>query len=211
LENSAQARPRICAIILAGGRGRRMGMQNKGLLQFHNQALIAHIIQRLSPQISRIVISANQELERYQQFGLPVIPDVVADQPGPLGGIYSVMRAEKSDWFITCPCDTPYLPLDYVSRMTQAIIDAEVYVAHDGVRQQNGFCLLHQRTLAVLEQALEQRQFAMYRFLESLAAQTVSFADEADAFININTPEELTKLAKTIKSATNTAESAKGK
>lgn len=184
----------LSAVILAGGRGRRMNMQNKGLLALAGQALVAHVIARLSGQVSRIVISANDDLADYQQFGLPVIPDRIGEYPGPLGGIYSVMQSERCDWLITVPCDTPYLPLDYVQRMCAAMHGHSAYVAHDGVRLQSGFCLLQHSVLPQLEQALQARQFAVYRFLDAIDAQHVDFSDQASAFMNINTPEELIKL-----------------
>ncbi len=186
---------KISAVILAGGRGQRMGTQNKGLVPLAQQPLIAHVISRLSKQISRIVISANDDLDAYRQFGLPVIPDQLQNYPGPLGGIFSVMQGEPSDWLITVPCDTPYLPLDYVQRMCAHMNGHDAYVAHDGIRQQSGFCLLSRRLLPQLEQCLQANQFAVYRFLEAVAAQTVDFADEAAAFVNINTPDDLAKLA----------------
>lgn len=183
------------AVILAGGRGTRMGLQNKGLLPLARQPLVAHVIARLSTQIDRIIISANDDLGAYQQFGLPVIPDLMAAYPGPLGGIYSVMQNISSEWLLTAPCDTPYLPLDYVQRMRAAMSGHHAYVAHDGVRLQAGFCLLRRSLLPTLEQTLQAKRFAVYRFLELIGAQQVDFSDEVAAFININTPEDLVKIA----------------
>lgn len=185
----------ISAVILAGGRGHRMGMQNKGLLEYAQRPLVAHVIERLSGQIARIVISANDDLDAYRQFGLPVIPDRIANYPGPLGGIYSVMQSEPSEWLITVPCDTPCLPLDYVQRMRATADTHSAYVAHDGVRLQAGFCLLRRSLLPRLEQSLQTKQFAVYRFLDAVAAQAVDFSDEAQAFVNINTPDDLDRLA----------------
>ena len=186
---------KLSAVILAGGRGRRMGMQNKGLLTLAQQPLVAHVIARMSGQISRIVISANDDLDAYRQFGLPVIQDRIAEYPGPLGGIYSVLQAEACEWLITVPCDTPLLPLDYVQRMCATMHGHSACVAHDGVRLQSGFCLLQRSVLPQLEQTLQAKQFAVHRFLETIGAQVVDFSDEATAFININTPEELASLA----------------
>lgn len=187
-------KPEISAVILAGGRGQRMGTQNKGLLSLAQKPLVAHVIARLAKQISRIVISANDDLDAYRQFGLPVIPDQLTNYPGPLGGIYSVMQSERSEWLITVPCDTPYLPLDYVERMCTAMNDHDAYVAHDGIRQQSGFCLLRHSLLPIIEQRIRANQFAVYRFLDAVAAQAVDFSDEAGAFVNINTPDDLATI-----------------
>lgn len=191
---SDQSADRLTAILLAGGRGQRMGMQNKGLLQFAGRPLVAHVLARLLPQVSRIVISANDDLDAYQRFDLPVIPDRIADYPGPLGGIYSVMQGQASEWFITAPCDTPCLPTDYVQRMLAARNAHSAYVAHDGARQQSGFCLLHGSLLTALEDALQAKQFAVHRFLDSVQAQNVDFSDNAQAFVNINDPSDLLRL-----------------
>lgn len=185
----------ITAVVLAGGRGQRMGLRNKGLLPLVNQPLIAHVISRLSGQIPQIVISANDDLDAYRGFGLPVIPDEIPDYPGPLGGMYSALQAVQSEWLITTPCDTPYLPLDYVQRMCTAINGHRAYVAHDGERLQTGFCLLHRSILPQLASSLAAQQFAVYRFLSEIQAQAVHFADKANAFTNINTPDALAALA----------------
>lgn len=173
-----------------------MGMQNKGLLTLDRQPLIAHVIRRLSGQVCRIVISANDDLDRYRQFGLPVITDCIAEYPGPLGGIYSALQSEHSDWLITVPCDTPLIPEDYVQRMCAAMDGHNAYAAHDGERLQSGFCLLQRRVLPQLEQALQSRQFAVYRFLNAVGVKAVDFSDEAAAFVNINTPQDLASLAR---------------
>lgn len=171
-----------------------MGMQNKGLLVFKQQPLIAHVIARLTQQVSRIVISANNDLDAYRQFGLPVIPDQMADYPGPLGGIYSVMHSETNEWFITAPCDAPCLPPDYIQRMLAARNGHLACVAHDGLRLQSGFCLLHRSLLAPLEQTLQAGHYAVYRFLAEVAVHTVDFSDESRAFVNINDPTDLATL-----------------
>lgn len=181
----------ISAVILAGGRSQRMGSQNKGLIPLGGQALIAHVIARLSPQIPRIVISANHDLDAYREFGLPVIPDQIGDHPGPLGGIYSALQTENSEWLITVPCDTPILPDDYVQRMCAAVDTQLAYVARDSARQQSGFCLLHRKLLPLIEQQLQTKQFALHRFLSAADARTVDFSDQSAAFVNINTPGDL--------------------
>lgn len=181
----------ITAVILAGGRGQRMGAQNKGLLPFRQQPLIQHVITRLRGQIPRILISANQDLDAYRQFGLPVVSDLIADYPGPLGGMHAVLRQLETEWLITAPCDTPFLPLDYLQRMQAAMDGHRAYVAHDGERLQTGFCLLHRSVLPALEAALQAGQFAVHRLLAAVAAKPVDFSDQQTAFINFNTPSEL--------------------
>ena len=185
----------LTAIVLAGGRGQRMGLQNKGLLPFRGQALVAHVIARLRKQATRIVISANDELAAYAQFGYPVIEDQVAGYAGPLAGIHAVMQRQPSEWYITAPCDTPFLPMDYVARMLAARQGHRTCVAHDGQRQQSGCCLIHYSLLPALEQSLQRRHFAVYRWLRDTGTNLVDFSDVGEAFTNINSPEDLQQIA----------------
>lgn len=189
--------PDITGVILAGGRGTRMGGEDKGLLPLAGRALIAHVIERLAPQVATLIICANRNLDAYRQFGLAVISDRIADYCGPLAGLHSAMSVIDTDWLISAPCDTPFVPHDYVSRMRSAIDQQAAAAAHDGERLQAGFCLLYRDLLPQLATALDAREFAVHKFLRAVHAVQVDFSDEAQAFRNINTPEEL-ELAQTL-------------
>ena len=97
----------ISAVILAGGRGSRMGGINKGLVTLLGRPMIGHVIDRLSAQVASIIISANQDQQTYRAFGYPVIADVLPGSQGPLAGIYAAMTIMKTDWLACAPCDTP--------------------------------------------------------------------------------------------------------
>jgi molybdenum cofactor guanylyltransferase len=181
----------ITGVILAGGRGTRMGGEDKGLLPLAGKPMIAHVIDRLAPQVATLIISANRNLDAYRQFGLPVISDRIPGFGGPLAGLHSALSTIHTDWLISVPCDTPYVPVDYVPRMCTAIDRQPAGVVHDGTRLQAGFCLLHRDLLPQLTAALDAQEFAVHRFLHKVHAVHVNFSDEADAFRNINTPEEL--------------------
>ena len=185
----------ISIVILAGGQGQRMSGQNKGLLPLMGKPMIAHVIQRLPTGVNTL-ISANADIDVYSQFGLAVIPDVIAEPLGPLNGIYSAFLQTTSEWLLTVPCDTPKIPNDYFSRMTQATT-AKAYVANDGQRAHNGCCRLHRSLLDKLLSHLEQRQLALHAFLQHVGVQGVDFSDQAEAFVNINTAQELQQLAAT--------------
>ena len=184
----------ITAVILAGGRGQRMGGRNKGLIELDGQALIKHVLQRLQPQLNKIIISANDQLDDYAKFGYPVIPDKIPGFAGPLVGMYSAMTEMSTDWLITLPCDTPKIPLDYVAHMYSTIKDTKVVVAHDGTRQQSGFCLIHKSLQEELLTAIKNEQLAVYKFLKTHHAVKANFADVKPCFVNINTPEQLSEL-----------------
>lgn len=187
----------ITGVVLAGGRGTRMGGADKGLLSLAGKPLIAHVIARLAPQVATLIISANRNLDAYRQFGLPVLGDRIADYCGPLAGLHSAISVIDTEWLISAPCDTPFVPLDYVSRMRAAIEQQAAAVAHDGERLQAGFCLLHRDLLPQLVTALDAREFAVHKFLRTVQAVHIDFSDEAQVFRNINTPEEL-ELAQTL-------------
>ena len=186
----------ITTVILAGGQGRRMGGQDKGLLEFGGRPLIESLIDALRRQASAIVINANRNLETYRGYGLPVISDRLEDYQGPLAGFASVMQAVESDFILTLPCDGPWLADDYVARFVASHNAGEtpICVAFDGERLQPVHALIRcdlvdslNRFLVSGERKID-RWYAMHDF-----AQT-DFSDCADMFRNINTPQDRQRL-----------------
>ncbi|VAX01362.1 Molybdenum cofactor guanylyltransferase [hydrothermal vent metagenome] len=186
----------ISIVILAGGQARRMDGQNKGLLPLAGRPMLQHVLDRL-PREADIIISANADIERYQSFGYPIIEDVLVGDLGPMNGIYSALQATSSEWLLTAPCDIPNLPVDYLDRMISQKSDAKAYVADDGQRMHNGCCLLHASLTADLLAHIKQQKLAMHGFLKSIPAQRVDFSDQVDAFMNINTPQQLQQAERT--------------
>ena len=182
----------ITAVILAGGQGRRMGGQDKGLIEFDGQPLVAILIDRLEPQISNIMINANRNRERYQAFGYPVVSDKLDDYQGPLAGFACAMNAVDTDFILTLPCDGPLLASDYVTRFiaSQAQTGAPICVADDGERLQPVHALIRTDLLSSLNSFLDSgdrkidRWYAMHDFAHT------DFSDCADMFRNINTPSD---------------------
>ncbi|WP_428633957.1 molybdenum cofactor guanylyltransferase MobA, partial [Sedimenticola sp.] len=138
---------KITAVILAGGMARRMGGQDKGLIDLDGRPLIAHVLERIQPQVAQVVINANRNLEQYAAFGYPVISDTLSDFQGPLAGFLAVMQQIDSDFIVTLPCDGPSLPDNLVERLRQAqqAADADIAVAHDGNRMQPVYALIATR------------------------------------------------------------------
>lgn len=184
----------IGLVVLSGGKSNRMDGRNKGLVPLNGKPLVKHVLKRLDPAIKNIAISANQDIKTYQEFGYPVIEDILPGQAGPLCGIYSAMRFFDKEWLLTVPCDVPKLPHDFVKRMIDHDGSAKAYVAFDGNRRHNGCCLLHHSLLNDLETELELQHLAIYSFLENHNAQQIDFSDEATGFTNINTPQQLAEL-----------------
>jgi molybdenum cofactor guanylyltransferase len=182
----------ITAVILAGGQGRRMGGQDKGLIEFDGQPLVAILIDQLEHQLSNIMINANRNRERYQAFGYPVVSDQLDDYQGPLAGFACAMNTVDTDFILTLPCDGPRLAADYVARFiaSQAQTGAPVCVADDGERLQPVHALISVDLLSSLNSFLDSgdrkidRWYAMHDFVHT------DFSDCADMFHNINTPSD---------------------
>ncbi len=186
----------ITAVILAGGQGRRMGGEDKGLIDFDGRPLVALLIEQLESQAVGIVINANRNEARYRAFGYPVVSDELDGYQGPLAGIASAMAAVDSEYLLTLPCDGPRLAEDYVARFVAAHArkDASILVAFDGERLQPVHALIRTDLRPSLEAFLAagerkiDRWYALHDFVE------VDFSDCAGMFRNINSPDDRTRL-----------------
>jgi molybdenum cofactor guanylyltransferase len=132
-------REHISAVVLAGGRGQRLGGQDKGLVTIQGQPLITHILARLRPQAATIFINANRNIDVYAEFGVAVITDTTPDYRGPLAGLAVALRACPSPYLLCVPCDAPLFPLDLGARLFAALGDYDMSVVHDGCRVQPMF------------------------------------------------------------------------
>jgi molybdopterin-guanine dinucleotide biosynthesis protein A len=190
----------ITGLILAGGRGSRMGHVDKGLQPFAGMPMVQHVLTRLTPQVDKLIINANRNLPVYQGFGVPVWQDEMPDFAGPLAGLQTGLLHCDTGYLVTAPCDSPFMPLDLVEKLHDALTaaGAELAVAVTGEgdsRQPHPvFCLLKTSLLPHLTQFLQQGGRKVDAWYTSLNVVDVHFADEA-AFRNINTPEELHRFA----------------
>lgn len=200
----------ITGVILAGGRGARMGGADKGLQNFNGVPLALHTLMRLSPQVGDIMINANRNLAAYESFGVPVWPDStgLGDYAGPLAGFLTGLERCETPYLLTVPCDTPLFPDDLVARLAEAMAreNADFAVAaapeqnDDGtvaVRPQPVFCLMATTML----ESLVKFTHAGGRKIDAWTAQhktvVVPFdqpSDAPDAFFNANTLAELHQL-----------------
>jgi molybdenum cofactor guanylyltransferase len=155
--------------------------------------LVAHVIERLRTQVTSICISANRHLEEYQRYGWPVMADSLEGFLGPLAGIHSALLACRTDWLLIVPVDCPFLPEDLATRLSQAVISAQrpLAVVHDGKGLQPTFCLLHQSLTESLQHYLQQGGRKTGEWLRQQEPALADYSDKPDAFININTPEDL--------------------
>ena len=182
----------ITALILAGGKGRRMGGNDKGLLPFGDGLLVGHVIEAIRPQVGAVMISANRNHDAYGEFGLPVLSDPLEDFQGPLAGFLAGLQAMQTDYLLTLPCDGPVIVPDLARRLADGAerAQAAIAVAHDGRRLQPVYALLHRSTLDSLRQALDQGERKIDRWYPRQRWVTVDFSDVPEQFSNINTPDD---------------------
>jgi len=187
---------KITGVVLAGGQGSRMGGVDKGLQEFRGKPMVAHALERLQPQVDEILINANRNAEAYARFGHRVIADEIGGFAGPLAGFERGLAHASGDLVVTVPCDSPFLPRDLVARLREALErnDAQVAVAKAGDQAHPVFCLMRRDVHESLRQFLASGQRKIDRWYPQLRATLVAFDDEADAFMNINTREELAGL-----------------
>jgi molybdopterin-guanine dinucleotide biosynthesis protein A len=181
----------VTGIILAGGQGRRMGGVDKGLQPLRGRPMVAWAIERLAPQVDEILVNANQNAEAYARFGYRVVPDSVGGFAGPLAGLHAGLLAAAHPLAATVPCDSPFLPLDLVARLKSVLGGNDLAVAKTGDQPHPVFALVRRRVLPHLEAFLADGGRKIDAWYATLAAVEVPFDDEADAFRNINTLEEL--------------------
>lgn len=187
------------AVILAGGRSRRLGGGTKVLFPFAGSNLLTRLIERLSPQADTLALNANGDPQQFAEYGLPVLPDSITDSPGPLAGILAAM-----DWaaeigasnVITVACDIPFLPKDYISRLSEQTDGTGLAIAASAddssvrLHPVNGFWPVHLRSelrLFLSNGHRDAQNFTSLHDAKTVIWQVTSF----DPFFNINTPEDL--------------------
>lgn len=214
----------ITGLVLAGGEGRRMGGIDKGLLALGDVPLARRAAQRLSPQVGGVMISANRNLDEYEGWGFPVHADTVPGSLGPLAGLLAGLTHCPTPWLVSVPCDVPGFPVDLVARLAAAVTDdrmaaviagvsgtvapisRQVYGSRSGpaprdmkrgnaapLRLQPVFCLVRQALTDDLADYLAAGERRFGGWLARLQTEVVAFEDAA-AFANINTPEDLASL-----------------
>lgn len=187
----------IVGVVLAGGRATRMGGGDKPLVLLAGRPLLAHVLDRIAPQVDAVAINANGPAGRFAAFGLPVLPDPVPGQPGPLAGLLAGLdwaAARGADGLVTAPGDAPFLPPDLVARLRAAWRDTgrPAYVVSEGPggTQAHPITALWPTSLApALRAALAAGERRVRVFADAAAAVTVAFP--AAGLRNVNTPADL--------------------
>jgi molybdopterin-guanine dinucleotide biosynthesis protein A len=184
---------RITGLLLAGGQGRRMGGIDKGLQPLRGKPMAQWALERLAPQVDEVLINCNQNLDAYARFGHRLVPDEIGGFAGPLAGLHAGLKAASTPLVVTVPCDSPFLPDDLVSRLKSRLGENDLAVAKTGDQAHPVFSLVHRQVASNLEAFLRSGGRKIDAWYASLRTVEVSFDDEAEAFRNINTLEELGK------------------
>lgn len=189
----------ITGLILAGGRGSRMGGIDKGLQNYQGMPMAMHALLRLSPQVGQAMVNANRNLGAYEAMGVPVWPDNLPDFAGPLAGLAVGLERCETPYLATVPCDCPRFPLDLIERLAGELVrqDADIAMAatlqNGQLRTQPVFCLMKTSLLPSLLAFLQSGQRKIDAWTAMLRCVEVRF-DDAAAFAGANTLAELQQL-----------------
>ncbi len=180
----------ITALLLCGGKGARLGGQDKPLLSLGSDKIIDHLLTRLKPQTGEIVISCSRNVARYEAYKVRIVVDESPDE-GPLGGLQSAFKAVNTEWALTCPGDIPFLTRDLVTRLS---LDAErqgVAVPFADNERQNLCLLINQERRNELVAFYVQGGRAVKRWLDIASIQSTDLSELGSSFFNVNTAREL--------------------
>ena len=190
----------ITGLILAGGRAQRMGGIDKGLIPFHGKPLIESAIAKLKLQVQTIVINANRSITKYATYGYPVVMDETPDFSGPLAGFSVGLKACKTPYLLTSPCDSPLLPNNLAELLAAEMESGDFQLVYASSKEADGkvwaqpvFCLMRSNLESSLNQFLQKGDLKIDHWFKELRTSTVVF-DDSLVFANVNTPEELKKL-----------------
>jgi molybdopterin-guanine dinucleotide biosynthesis protein A len=186
----------ITGLILAGGRGTRMGSVDKGLQLFRGIPMAMHALMRLDSQVGQVLVNANQNLAAYESFGVPIVTDLHGGYAGPLAGLHAGLCACETDYLVTVPCDVPLFPVNLVEELLTALEQeqADLAVAYTQAQAHPVFTLMRSDLNEHLDAFLKTGQRKIDIWYASLKVAKVPFDSQADRFMNVNTIQELHEL-----------------
>jgi molybdopterin-guanine dinucleotide biosynthesis protein A len=185
----------VTGVVLAGGMGRRVHEQDKGLLLFQNKPLVEYALQAVSPLVDEVLISANRNLEKYRSFGYSVISDDFGNFEGPLAGILSALKQGQGSIFLILPCDSPLVETNQLQRLLDQLQeDTDIAVASDGQRLHPVFAVMRGYLKTDLENYLLSGERKLQPWLARHSMVTVDFSESPQMFTNLNTLKDLKTL-----------------
>ena len=189
----------ITAIILAGGQSNRMNGKDKGLMLLAEKPLYQHVIDRIKPQVSFVMINCNRHTDLYSSLGYFVFSDDLKGFLGPLSGIYSGLLRSTTDWNLFVSCDTPFLPEDLIARLIKFTTTHQAIYPFDGKNDHPTILLIHKNIIPQLKKYLDNGDRKLMLFLKQINAIAVDFSENPSGFTNINTLDMLEKANISIK------------
>ncbi len=194
MNETAPHLPAITAVVLAGGEGSRLGGVDKALLSWRGRTFIERIVECIAPQVALLLINSNRTAP-YPGLDIPIVADPWPERRGPLAGVLAGLDAARTEWVLFVPCDCPQPAADLALRLWRAI-DDDIDIAHAvvGTDDHYLFCLIRRALRDDLRRYLQQGGRAVHRWLATQRHCRVAFDDEADAFLNINSADELDAL-----------------
>lgn len=180
----------LTGLVLAGGRGRRLGGRDKGLVTLNGAPLVSYAVTPLSGHVAELLVSANRHLDDYQALGFRTLRDASSGYPGPLAGLLAGLEAATTPWLVVVPCDAPLLPCSLVPRLVAGVGDADIAVAHDGERLHPVIALMRTNLAAGLAQHLASGEHKVRAWYQHQHWVTVDFSDCPEAFANLNTEQD---------------------
>lgn len=190
----------VGAVILAGGLARRMGGQDKGLIEIAGKPMVQYALEVQQPLVDSLVINANRNIEDYERLGVRVIKDTLADHQGPLAGLSAAIDALDTDYVIMCPCDSPFMQKDLMISLIASCVrsDSDIAVAHDGQRLQPVFCVVHRRVKDSLNEFLLSGERKIDKWFLHHSVCKVDATNFTRSFVNVNTEEERLNAEKVV-------------
>jgi len=199
--NIADIKQIFTGVILAGGKARRLNGQDKGLIELAGQPLVQYVLDVLTPQVSHVKINANRNLEKYARYNCPVIADEFDNYCGPLAGMASCLGTIDTPFMVAVPCDSPFIPDDLVQRLYLQLEkdEADISVVHNGERMQPVFVLLKSTLRDSIINFLNNGERKIDLWFEQHKLAITDFSDQPDLFMNINTQNDLSRIASKLK------------
>lgn len=182
----------LTVVILAGGKGSRLGGQDKGLLEWQGRPFIEHVLRNIEPVTQKIIINANQNIEVYRQYGYPVVSDEMPDFAGPLAGMMAALGSAETSYILTLPCDAPLTSAAIIERFCDAHEEKQqmLYVAGTADGLQPVYAMIHKSLADNLQRYLAAGNRKVRHWMKTNDAIVVEFAQQTSAFININTESD---------------------
>ena len=195
-----QNKHKTLGLILAGGAGRRIGGLDKGLVEYKGKPLVSHTLDQLRPSLTETVIAVHRNDQQYREINSWVVQDKTEEHQGPMAGIVALIddlrelgRETEFEFLAIASCDVPNLPNTYIQRLNTAIENSrfDIAVAHDGTRKQNLHCLMRMGELQSIHDFYQSGGRAMHRWFDTRKVIEVDFSDEAPAFLNLNSLDQI--------------------